>query len=53
MSTVLARQVLETIQSNPDLPLVPIVSAEVVPSDDFSYWLGEGVVSSRRSFYNV
>ena len=40
MNTVSAKEVLETIQSNQDLPLVPIVAAEVVPSDDFGYWLG-------------
>ena len=40
MNTVSAKEVLETIQNNPDLPLFPIVSAEVVPSDDFGYWLG-------------
>lgn len=40
INTVSAKEVLETIQGNPDLPLVPIVAAEVVPSDDFGYWLG-------------
>lgn len=32
---------LELIKENPNLKIIPMVSAEIVASDDFGYWAGE------------
>lgn len=34
------KSLLELIQQNPDLPIVPMVDAEIVGGDDFGRWMG-------------
>lgn len=31
---------LQLIQENPDLPIVPMVDYEIIASDDYTYWTG-------------
>lgn len=33
-------KIIKLIQENPDLPIIPIVDAEVV-ADDYGYWMGK------------
>ena len=35
------KRLLELIQENPDLPIVPMVDAEIVGGDDFGRWMGD------------
>jgi len=34
------RRLLELIKENPDLPIVPMVDADIVSGDDFGMWMG-------------
>ena len=34
------RELFELIRDNPDLPIVPFVSYEVVGGDDYTHWVG-------------
>lgn len=34
------KKLLELIQENPSLPIVPMVDAEIVAGDDFGRWMG-------------
>ena len=34
------KNLLELIQQNPDLPIVPMVDAEIVNGDDWGRWMG-------------
>lgn len=36
----LTAELLKLIQENPELPVVPMVAGEVVPNDEYGYWLG-------------
>lgn len=35
-----AKEFLRLVGENPELPILPFVDYEVVPSDDYHYWLG-------------
>lgn len=42
---------MELVKANPDLPIIPMVDAEIV-GDDYSYWLGEWGNSEVTEYYN-
>lgn len=33
------KSLLELVQANPDLRIIPLVDSECVPSDDYGYWV--------------
>lgn len=35
-----AQEFIKLVQENPDLPVVPMVDAEVVGNDNYGWWLG-------------
>lgn len=35
-----AKEFLKIVRENPDLPILPLVNCEVVPNDDYNWWLG-------------
>lgn len=35
------KKLLELVQQNPDLPIVPMVDAEIVSGDDWGRWMGK------------
>lgn len=53
-----AKKLLKLVEENPDLPIIPFVSTEVVAGDDFSTWMasfgdcevGGYVVTDERVF---
>lgn len=40
MNTVSTSELIEVLEDNSSLPVVPVVSSEVVPNDDCGYWIG-------------
>lgn len=44
-------KLLELIKANPDLPVIPMVDAEIV-GDDYGWWLGEWGYSEVTEYYN-
>lgn len=44
-------QLLELMKENPHLPVVPMVSSEVVPEDGYAYWLGSWGPASIDKYY--
>lgn len=40
MDSTNVKEFLELVKENPDLPILPFVDYEVVPSDDYHWWLG-------------
>ncbi|HHX60356.1 MAG TPA: hypothetical protein GX707_06415 [Epulopiscium sp.] len=42
---------LKLIQENPGLEILPMVDSECVPSDDFSYWMGEWGSAEIDKYY--
>lgn len=45
------KQLLELIRENPELEILPMVSSECVPSDDFCYWMGEWGSAEIDEYY--
>lgn len=44
-------ELFELIKNNPDLPIFPMVTAEIVCSDDYAYWMGSWGRAEVDSFY--
>lgn len=42
---------IELVKANPDLPIIPMVDAEIV-GDDYGWWLGEWGYSEVTEYYN-
>ena len=44
-------KLLELIRENPDLPVVPMVEAEVVAGDEYGWWLGSWGSAKIKAYY--
>lgn len=44
-------QLLDLMQQNPHLPVVPMVDAEVVADDEYGFWLGSWDRASLDKYY--
>ena len=42
---------IELVKANPDLPIIPMVDAEII-GDDYGYWLGEWGHCEVTEYYN-
>lgn len=47
------KHLLQLIQENPDLPIIPMVDTEVVCSDDFGSWLGSWGNARLDEYYHT
>ena len=45
-------QLLDLMQENPHLPIVPMVNSEVVADDTWGYWLGSWGPASVEKYYS-
>lgn len=45
MDNTNVKEFLELVKANPDLPILPFVDYEVVPGDDYAWWLGSFGIS--------
>ena len=43
---------LDLINENPHLPIVPMVNSEIVSADDYAYWLGSWGTASIEKYYH-
>lgn len=44
-------KLLDLIQKNPELPIVPLVDSEVVAGDEFGWWLGQWGKADVTEYY--
>ena len=44
-------ELLTLIKENPELPVIPMVSYEVVADDTYNWWLGEWSYSKVKEYY--
>lgn len=48
---IIKPKVIRLIEENPDLPVIPVISEEVVASDEYHWWLGEWGDAEIKEYY--